>query len=40
MTRNEVIRRLDEMGIYPEKELPGDRNGLADKIKFGLYKPG
>lgn len=34
MTRNEVIRRLDEMGIYPEKVLPGDRNGLADKIKF------
>ncbi len=34
MTRNEVIRRLDEMGIYPEKVLPGDRSGLADKIKF------
>ncbi|MBU5455450.1 penicillin-binding transpeptidase domain-containing protein [Caproiciproducens sp. MSJ-32] len=34
ITRNEVIRRLEEMGIYAEKVLPGDRNGLADKIKF------
>ena len=34
MSRGEVIRRLDEMGFYPEKVLPGDRSGLADKIKF------
>ena len=36
MSRGEVIRKLDEMGFYPEKVLPGDkqRNGLADKIKF------
>ncbi|MCF6460593.1 penicillin-binding transpeptidase domain-containing protein [Clostridium sp. Cult3] len=34
LSRNEVIRRLDQMGFYPEKVLPGDRSGLADKIKF------
>ena len=34
LSRNEVIRRLDEMGFYPEKVLPGDKSGLADKIKF------
>ncbi|HHV46918.1 MAG TPA: penicillin-binding protein [Tissierellia bacterium] len=34
ISRNEVIRRLDEMGIEPEKVLPGDREGLADRIKY------
>ncbi|MBC8588841.1 penicillin-binding transpeptidase domain-containing protein [Paratissierella segnis] len=34
LTRNEVIRRLDKMGFDPEKRLPGERSGLADKIKF------
>ena len=34
MSRGEVIKQLDEMGFYPEKILPGDRSGLADKIKF------
>ena len=36
MSRGEVIRKLDEMGFYPEKVLPNDKqkNGLADKIKF------
>lgn len=34
MSRGEVIKRLDEMGFYPEKVLPRDRSGLADKIKF------
>ena len=34
LSRSEVIRRLDEMGIEPEKPLPGDREGLADKIKY------
>lgn len=34
LSRGEVIRRLDEMGFEPEKVLPGDRSGLADKIKF------
>jgi len=34
ISRNEVIRRLDAMGIEPEKVLPGDREGLADKIKY------
>jgi penicillin-binding protein 2 len=34
LTRNEVIRRLDSLGIDPERKLPGDREGLADKIKY------
>jgi penicillin-binding protein 2 len=34
ITRGEVIKRLDSMGIDPEKRLPGDREGLADKIKY------
>nr|WP_272876687.1 penicillin-binding transpeptidase domain-containing protein [Clostridium sp. Cult1] len=34
LTRNEVIRRLDSMGIEPEKRLEGEREGLADKIKY------
>lgn len=34
LTRNEVIRRLSSMGIDPEKRLPGEREGLADRIKF------
>jgi len=34
LTRGEVIRRLDSLGIDPERRLPGERSGLADKIKF------
>lgn len=34
LTRNEVIRRLDKMGFEPEKRFPGERSGLADRIKF------
>lgn len=34
LTRNEVIRRLDAFGIDPEKRLPGEREGIADKIKY------
>lgn len=34
LTRNEVIRRLDALGIDPERRLPGEREGLADKIKY------
>lgn len=34
LSRNEVIKRLDKMGINPEKALPGEREGLADKIKY------
>ncbi len=34
LTRNEVIRRLDSLGIDPERRLPGEREGLADKIKY------
>lgn len=34
LSRNEVIKRLDEMGISPEKVLPDEREGLADKIKY------
>lgn len=34
MTRGEVVRRLTEMGIEPELRLPGEREGLADKIKY------
>lgn len=34
LTRAEVIRRLDDLGIEPELRLPGEREGLADKIKY------
>jgi penicillin-binding protein 2 len=34
LTRGEVIKRLDEFGIYPEKKLSGEREGLADRIKY------
>lgn len=34
LSRNEVIRRLAEFGIDPEKRLPGEKEGLADKIKY------
>jgi penicillin-binding protein 2 len=34
LSRGEVIRRLDKMGIDPEKRLSGEREGLADKIKY------
>lgn len=34
LTRNEVIRRLDSLGIEPERKLRGEREGLADKIKY------
>jgi penicillin-binding protein 2 len=34
LTRGEVIKRLNALGLEPEKRLPGDREGLADKIKY------
>ncbi|MDX9917997.1 MAG: penicillin-binding transpeptidase domain-containing protein [Gudongella sp.] len=34
LTRAEVVRRLTAMGIEPEKRLQGEREGLADKIKY------
>lgn len=34
LTRSEVIRRLSALGIEPEKRLPGEKEGLADKIKY------
>lgn len=34
LTRGEVVRRLDKLGISSEKRLPGDKEGLADKIKY------
>ena len=34
LSRAEVVRRLNDMGIYPEKKLEGEREGLADKIKY------
>ena len=34
LTRGEVIRRLTAHGIDPEMRLPGEREGLADKIKY------
>lgn len=34
LTRGEVIKRLNNFGIYPEKRLQGEREGLADKIKY------
>ncbi len=34
LSRTEVIKRLDKMGIDPEKRLEGEREGLADKIKY------
>src|SRR5699024_2657179 len=34
VTRNEVIRRLDALKIDPEKRLKGEKEGLADKIKY------
>ena len=38
LTRNEVIRRLSSLGIEPEKKLKGEREGLADKIKYTYMK--
>ncbi len=34
LSRAEVVRRLYDMGIEPEMRLPGEREGLADKIKY------
>ena len=34
VSRSEVIQRLDALGIDPEKRLEGQREGLADKIKY------
>jgi len=34
ITRAEVVRRLTAFGIEPELRLPGEREGLADKIKY------
>ena len=34
LTRGEVVRRLENFGLNPELKLPGERDGLADKIKY------
>lgn len=34
LTRGEVVRRLSSFGIDPERKLAGEREGLADKIKY------
>src|SRR5699024_3900348 len=34
LSRGQVIERLDKMGIDPEKPLPGDREGIADRLKY------
>ena len=34
LTRNQVIKGLSDLGIEPERKLKGDREGLADKIKY------
>lgn len=34
ISRNEVIRRLNDLGIRSEYKLAGEREGLADKIKY------
>lgn len=34
LTRGEVVRRLRSFGLDPEKKLEGEREGLADKIKY------
>lgn len=34
LTRGEVTRRLSEFGINPERILPGQREGIADRIKY------
>lgn len=34
LSRGEVVRRLEDMGINSELRLPGDREGLADIIKY------
>ncbi|MFA5576212.1 MAG: penicillin-binding transpeptidase domain-containing protein [Tissierellaceae bacterium] len=34
LSRGEVVKRLDNFGLYPEKKLSGEREGLADKIKY------
>lgn len=34
LTRGEIVKRLDSFGLDPENILSGEREGLADKIKF------
>src|SRR5699024_10482324 len=34
LTRGEVIEELDSFGLDPERVLPGESAGLADKIKY------
>ncbi len=34
LTRAEVVRRLNGLGIEPERKLKGEREGLADRIKY------
>ena len=34
LTRGEVVRRLYSMDIAPERILPGEREGIADRIKY------
>ncbi|MGM0395483.1 MAG: penicillin-binding transpeptidase domain-containing protein [Bacillota bacterium] len=34
LSRGEVVVRLTDMGIEPEMRLTGEREGLADKIKY------
>lgn len=34
LSRGEVYRRLEKMGIDPDKKINGDRESLTDKIKY------
>lgn len=34
LSREEVIRRLDALGLKAEEKLPNEREGLADRIKY------
>lgn len=38
LSRGEVIRRLDAFGLEPEKRLSGEKEGLADRIKFSYLQ--
>ncbi|MDR7870275.1 MAG: penicillin-binding transpeptidase domain-containing protein [Tissierellaceae bacterium] len=34
LTRGEVVNRLEDLGLNAEVRLPGEREGIADKIKY------
>ncbi len=34
LSRGEVVTRLDKLGLDPERKVDGEREGLADKIKY------